>query len=1163
MNKGLIGAAKLTLIFIVLLISIFSIYNFTPTLAETSTTIWTTDIYGNPKADFAPEQIVYIHGSYFLTNHNVDISVTRPNGVIDNGSVITDSSGNFVYNYQLDGIEGDYVVIATDKTNTALTTFKDAAAFHITVLQPTNNSVVIGSVRIRGRWNVTNGPPGQLSQYNVQIQWGDGNITNAVNINRTDNGLSGQNQIYSGTFDTQMITGCNATDGVDNCILGNFNHTYNASISCGPFNITVKLYHAQPPGNEAGDASSTIKVSPGEVCNNGIDDDCDGLIDCADPDCSSYPSCVLCSSYADKLNCAANSNCKWCPLCEYIVRPTKVNQWLQEKCVPKTTDCGWHCEIGQCGATCDADSQCTCHADYCNGTTYVDYPDYGHCVDCPTSCYCQNGTNVGEPCHPTLYTNDSRCGECKSDNDCNRLDKDYCDGTMIKHDEGKCIGYFCNLETTTVQDCNLQDGWYNTTNIRWVDIDQCNEKEEIQQEYRDYTCSAASCIYSVTNNQWVDTGRVRNKPDNTVCGDTPFGECDVQDTCSSGVCTDNVMVIGTECRASEGACDLAEVCDGASHFCPADEYLPNTVECRASAGVCDVADFCSGSSASCPTDIKSTSLCRTSAGICDVPESCDGINNNCPSDSFLPDTTLCRALAGVCDVEEMCTGSDASCPTDTFASAGTPCYDELYCNGQETCDDSGHCQNGIPVDCRGNDTSGIETCDNNPDNIHFTWDFRNPFKSVCDETNDACTTGDDTITHTCSVNNCGAECDSTHSCDSKCIGDTRYFSGSCNSTCNCDYSTEDCSLKNGWYNTTNTQWVSVSRCKEKEQLQQEYRDYTCSDSTCDYSITDNQWIDTGETRDKSIIPPLNPPNKTIGEPKSECQQDEWCEWKITTLTPITLTCENSSVKWRYALDGDWKEWHFDDSPVTIYFPEESNHTLEAYCIDDCGNSTADVEKFKVEGTAFEIPLNKKWNLISVPFTLFNDNPEEVFKDAKDEIVSVWTYDNGQWYMWDPLSGGTLTSIKPGWGYWVITNNDTKLLIAGSLFSPIATPPSKSLQNGWNLIGYYGTDWQTYQIESDNCGYDAYKYGNYVYCSLNSLVDTQEGFPRWSSLWGYDNCGNDNATWHQLESCVGDFWSINKMFAGKGYWIEMDVKDNYAPASNCMWNKEFKCSVPIL
>ena len=154
-------------------------------------------------------------------------------------------------------------------------------------------------------------------------------------------------------------------------------------------------------------------------------------------------------------------------------------------------------------------------------------------------------------------------------------------------------------------------------------------------------------------------------------------------------------------------------------------------------------------------------------------------------------------------------------------------------------------------------------------------------------------------------------------------------------------------------------------------------------------------------------------------------------------------------------------------------------------------------------------------------------------------------------------------IKPGWGYWVLAKEDIKLLISGNLFNPIQTPPSRTLQEDWNLIGYYGTEWQTYQIESDNCGYDDYMYGNYVYCSLNSLIDTQHGFPRWSSLWGYDNCGKDLAYWHQLETCIYDYWTENKMFAGKGYWIEMDVEDGYAPASNCIWSKELKCSFPTI
>ncbi|MCK4496555.1 MAG: putative metal-binding motif-containing protein, partial [Candidatus Aenigmarchaeota archaeon] len=40
----------------------------------------------------------------------------------------------------------------------------------------------------------------------------------------------------------------------------------------------------------------------------------------------------------------------------------------------------------------------------------------------------------------------------------------------------------------------------------------------------------------------------------------------------------------------------------------------------------------------------------------------------------------------------------------------------------------------------------------------------NPFISVCDEGLDICTTGDETITHTCSVEQCDAECDSYNDC---------------------------------------------------------------------------------------------------------------------------------------------------------------------------------------------------------------------------------------------------------------------------------------------------------------------------------------------------------------------------------------------------------------
>src|SRR5262245_6220957 len=44
-----------------------------------------------------------------------------------------------------------------------------------------------------------------------------------------------------------------------------------------------------------------------EVCNNAVDDDCDGLTDCADPNCTGSPSCPSCSPVG--ASCTFNSDC--------------------------------------------------------------------------------------------------------------------------------------------------------------------------------------------------------------------------------------------------------------------------------------------------------------------------------------------------------------------------------------------------------------------------------------------------------------------------------------------------------------------------------------------------------------------------------------------------------------------------------------------------------------------------------------------------------------------------------------------------------------------------------------------------------------------------------------------------------------------------------------
>jgi hypothetical protein len=387
------------------------------------------------------------------------------------------------------------------------------------------------------------------------------------------------------------------------------------------------------------------------------------------------------------------------------------------------------------------------------------------------------------------------------------------------------------------------------------------------------------------------------------------------------------------------------------------------------------------------------------------------------------------------------------------------------------------------------------------------------------------------------------------------------------------------------------------------------------------------------------------PNKTVGEPKSPWDAIDppsyfypeivdmcWSDneemfiecWKVTMATPIEMECEDvdphpvdhghycfkvemdaEDVTDRYC---EWYQGEFNDTgdgyccmteeiKITeceegdlecrgrkFYFLEETEHNLKYYCVDALGNvGPIDDEKFKVEGTKFEVPLFKKWNLISVPFVLLDDAPEEVFKDLEG-VHSVWTYDPetctdpSGWCVWTPGEApDTLTSISPGWGYWVLeTLDETEheqgwasewITIGGSLFSPNELPPSRDLQPGWNLIGYYGTSWELYPWGDANfvCGDafdmpDRYIYGDKVYCSLNSLIDTQEGFPRWSSLWSFVNCGDHNAFWLGLNTCADGSPQqfLDRMYAGRGYWLEMDVEDMYAPATNCVWNSDFEC-----
>ena len=115
-------------------------------------------------------------------------------------------------------------------------------------------------------------------------------------------------------------------------------------------------------------------------------------------------------------------------------------------------------------------------------------------------------------------------------------------------------------------------------------------------------------------------------------------------------------------------------------------------------------------SASCRLEAPGT-VCRASAGACDPAEACDGSNAACPSDLRAPSGAECRAAAGACDVAESCDGVSAGCPADEVAPDGAACADGDACTGPDSCV-AGACVAGPAIEqCGDGFVCGAESCD--------------------------------------------------------------------------------------------------------------------------------------------------------------------------------------------------------------------------------------------------------------------------------------------------------------------------------------------------------------------------------------------------------------------------------------------------------------------
>jgi hypothetical protein len=162
-------------------------------------------------------------------------------------------------------------------------------------------------------------------------------------------------------------------------------------------------------------------------------------------------------------------------------------------------------------------------------------------------------------------------------------------------------------------------------------------------------------------------------------------------------------------------------------------------------------------------------------------------------------------------------------------------------------------------------------------------------------------------------------------------------------------------------------------------------------------------------------------------------------------------------------------------------------------------------------TADTLLLSSGWNFISFPKDPPDRAPSEVLKEISPNVAVVWGYDNTNktWLKYKQGTASSLTTLKPGRGYWLYLNDSSATITMTTWSAPQV---SENLKPGWNLIGYTGPDGIS--------GTDAAK----------SISDP------WSIIWNWTG-----GTWYGLAASLtlpSSVAPLTIVYQGKAYWIKV-------------------------
>jgi MYXO-CTERM domain-containing protein len=438
----------------------------------------------------------------------------------------------------------------------------------------------------------------------------------------------------------------------------------------------------------------------GEICNNGLDDDCDGAIDEGCPPCPVEPE--VCDGKDNDCDGTIDEG--------YVPVPCGSNIG---ECAQGMTACEGGKVVcnGQTPPTtelCDnLDNNCDTVVDAFYETCYP--PGDGNGCDLATQ-VCQGNCQVGL----RLCTNGSWGGcvgyQGPANEICNGMDDD-CDGQIDEGVMNTCTDYTTCTTSTTCAVCPVAP-----PEVCDAADNDCDG--QVDEDYPEKGKPCGSTVGECQPGTWIcENGQL-------VCsgtkGPTPE-ECDGLDNDCNGIIDDNVPGEGDPCGESEGECEpgkkkclggqwvclgavgpTEEICDGKDNDC--DGTIDEDAECpvpgsKCENGMCVIP--CDGGEFSCPGGYTCVN------GYC-VPDPCLGVTC-ADTERCVNGTCVAKCTGVVCEDYEKCEPTTGQCVDDSCVTKG--CAEGEKCVAHKCvadpcppgkCPSGQMCQDGICYDLCGN-----------------------------------------------------------------------------------------------------------------------------------------------------------------------------------------------------------------------------------------------------------------------------------------------------------------------------------------------------------------------------------------------------------------------------------------------------------------------------